>query len=184
MDRPPSLGLALAKKDRPPQVLEPRDDREVSLRKILRHDNPTFLMASIGTVLFLFSVFAWVTGAAEGEPGRSRRSGGAEADLGFISITAALMVVTCALAWLRAWRIRGLIGVGDLVLATTGKVSTAKGYSRVRFEYEHGGERRSMRRTIRRSERARALAPGDSFAILVDPVRPKRVVPIGLYDGE
>ncbi|MCI0587457.1 MAG: hypothetical protein L0323_11510 [Planctomycetes bacterium] len=184
MDRSGSLGLALAKEGRPPQVPEPRDDREVSLRKILRHDNPTFLMASIGTVLFAFSVLFWIVETLDGGRGPSRRPVDLEATRAFMSVTAVLMASLCALAWLRAWRIRGLIGVGDLVQATTGKVSTAKGTSRVRFEYEHGGERRSMRRTIRRSERDRALRPGDSFAILVDPVRPKRVVPTGLYDGD
>ncbi|MCI0587468.1 MAG: hypothetical protein L0323_11570 [Planctomycetes bacterium] len=182
MDRPRLLGAALVREDREAQSPDPRSLREITLWKILRHDPHWFPMVAFGIVLFAFSLLVWITGRMPGGRGRPARPVDPEEARAFLSVAALLMASLCAIAGLRAWRIRGLFEVGDVVQATVERVTYAKGTSRVRFDYEHRGTRCSLRRSIRKSARARALKPGDSLAILVDPDRPRRVVLAELYD--
>ena len=156
--------------------------RQVSFRKILRHDNPSFLMASFGATLFTFALFICISGTTPGGRGHRPRPVDPESAQGFLIFTGILMVSLCALAALRAIRIRRLFRSGDDVEATVETVSSAQGRSHLRLAYRHGGAHHSVRRSIRKSTRARALKPGEAFSILVDPTRPKRIVLAGLYD--
>ena len=178
-----SLAPAPVRDTPPPPSRSANDLRTVSLWRILRRDNAAFLLASFGTVLFGYALLVWITGHSFGGRGRPARAVPAEEALGFTAVTGALMVTLWAIAGLRALWIRRLFHVGEPVQATVEKVSHAKGYSRVRLGYRHRGTQCSLRRSIRRSARARTLAPGDSVAILVDPERSRRIVVAELFDG-
>ncbi len=184
MQRAGPLEAALVRKERAasPARRDLRDLRQVSLWSILRHDNASFLLASFGTVLFAYSLLVCVTGRTIGGRGRPSRPVAPGEAQAFALVTGGLMAVLCALAGLRAWRVHRLFRVGEVVQATVEAVSHAKGRSRVSLDYEFGGTRRSIRRSIRKSSRALALQPEDALALLADPHRPKRVVLAELYD--
>ena len=152
MERPHALGVALAREEEaaPSPDLPVAITRQVSLRRILRHDNLTFLLASFGTVLFAFSLVVWITGSAPGGRGRPSRTVTPEEALAEMAFTGALMIGLWVLAGLRAWRIRRLFGIGERVEARVEKISHAKGYTRLRLDYRHRGTPCSLRRSIRR----------------------------------
>lgn len=157
--------------------------RRVSWPRILKHDNPAFLLATFGTVLFAYSLLVLVTGHTPGGRGRPSKPVTTEDALGFLTATGTLMVFLCSLAGLRVWRVLRLFRIGEPAQATVETISHAKGYSKLRFGYQHDGTTHSRRRAIRKSARARTLQPGDSLAILVDPERPRRMVLAELFDG-
>src|SRR5262245_15599220 len=181
MARPSSVHVEVVRDSSPARPPEPHDVRAVSLLRILRHDNVAFLLVSFGTVLFAFALFVWVTGANPGGRGRPTRPVSPAEARGFAAFTGALMMSGCALALVRAARVRRLFRVGELVHATVAAVHHMKGYSRLRLDYRHRGEPCAVQRTIRRSARARALQPGDALAILVDPQHSRRLVLAELY---
>lgn len=182
MARPSGLGVALA----PAQPSAPELDlaalRTVPLRKLLRHDNLAFLLASFGSVLFAFALLIWITGSQPGVRGRPSRPVSPAEARAILLFTGTLMASLCSLAALRLWRIHRLFQLGELVQARVAKVSRAKGYARVWIDYRHRGTQCSVKRSIRRSARAERLAPGDSLTILVDPEHSRRLVLAELHE--
>lgn len=167
-----------------PQEAAPslRELRQVSWGRILRHDNATFLLVTFGSVLFAFALAVWLTGSAPAGRGRPAREVSPEEARALLQGAAVLLAVLWGLAGLRAGWLRRIFALGVPERATVVDVAHARGYSRVRFEYRHGGTARRLRRTIRRSPRAQALATGEAFTLLVDPGWPKRVVLAELYE--
>jgi len=161
---------------------EPGELRAVSFLRILWHDNAAFLLLTFGTVLFLFALVVWITGSAPGGRGRPARDVSPQEARIALAFTGTLMVGGGVLASLRALWLRRVFRSGEPVQATVTQVSSAKGYSRLRFEYRHGGVPYALKRSLRRSPRAQALAPGDSFTLLVDPWNSRRVVLAELYE--
>lgn len=150
--------------------------------KVLKHDNAAFLFASFPSVFVAMALFIRITG----EVPPTRHHGAVQADpraagalLGFALI---LMIVLWIPAAFRVFSIQRLFESGTEVLATVRKVSMFKGYSRIDLDYVYRGVVRSVRSTIRRSARARALGPGSSIRVIVDSSRPSRLVLAELYD--
>jgi hypothetical protein len=89
-----------------------------------------------------------------------------------------------SMAALRVARIRGLYDSGDEVEATALKVSRHRRGARLSLEYEHAGMTYRLRTSFLGSSRLATLTAGDRVSLLVDPMNPKRAVPIALYAND
>jgi hypothetical protein len=150
--------------------------------KILKHDNASFLLVCFGAIVVAMALFVLVTGEVPG--GRHRKP--MTVDSRSASVVLAYAIGIAGVLWvpavLRIRRIRDLFASGSEVRATVRKVSTRKGYSTIHLDFEHGGTKRSLRKSIRQSPKAQGLEPGSLVGVLVDPMRPSALVLAELYD--
>ena len=150
--------------------------------KVLKHDNPSFLLASFGAILVAMAFYVLVSGEVPGGRGRPGTPIDPRSAATVLAYSFGVALALWIPAALRVQRIRDVFACGTQVQATVRNVRTVKGYSRIDLDFVHNGSKRSIRRTIRRSAKAVALEPGSAVGLLVDPHSPRRVVLAELYD--
>jgi len=103
------------------------------------------------------------------------RAGERRVDWGlFLPLAAALLIGAC----LRVVWIRGLIRRGERIDAVLSSVLSSLGRTKVSYDYEFRGQKYVCNRSIRTRM---TLKQGDPLAIVVDPDRPTRSVPVQLF---
>ena len=149
--------------------------------KVVKHDNATFLLASVGVILVAIALFVKMTGTFP-----SRRHSDVQVDPQTATSLLGSMLLVVGVLWIpaafRILRIRGLFESGNEVRATVRKIQRFKGYCTIDLDFLLGGRVCAGRSTIRRSAKARTIGLGSQFGVIVDPSNPSRLVLAGLYD--
>jgi len=106
----------------------------------------------------------------------------------FASLLLACTGGVLALLWLivalRVARIRSLFDSGEELEARVEKVSRFRGGSTLKLGYELAGTTYRVRSSFQGSSRIPTFTVGDHVSLLVDPMNPKRAVPIALYESD
>jgi hypothetical protein len=149
--------------------------------KVVKHDNATFLLASVGAIFVAMAVFVKMTGTIP-----SSRHADVHVDPRTATAILENTLLVVGVLWIpaafRVLRIRDLFKSGNEVRATVRKIRRFKGYSTIDLDFLIGGRVCSSRSTIRRSAKARAIGPGSLVGVIVDPAKPSRLVLAELYD--
>ena len=85
------------------------------------------------------------------------------------------------IVFLRVMRIRGLFESGEEIEATVKKVSRSRGGTTLKLEYRRAGTTHEIPSSIQRGSRIPTFTSGTQISLLVDPLRPRRAVPVALY---
>jgi len=144
-------------------------------------DNTCYQLVVFPPGFFLFALAVKLTGTWPGGRGRPDRP----VDPEFASLLLACTGGMLALLWwivaLRVARVRGLFASGEEVEATVVKVSRFRGGSTLKLEFEGAGTTYRVRSSYQGSSRIPTFTVGDRVPLLVDPMHPKRAVPVALY---
>jgi hypothetical protein len=145
-------------------------------------DNVSYMLTSIGPVLFVLALMIKLTGTVPGGRGKPDQPVDPEFANLVLASAAALLAFFGALVSLRVARIRSLFDSGEEVEATVRKVSRFKGGATLRLEFQRGGQAYKVRSTFKRWSQTPEFTAGDRLALLVNPANPKRAVPVALYE--
>jgi hypothetical protein len=86
-----------------------------------------------------------------------------------------------AIVALRVARIRSLFDRGLEIEATVRKVKRFRGGARLKLELQHAGITYRVRSAFQRGSRTPSFDEGTRISVLVDPLNPRRAIPLALY---
>jgi hypothetical protein len=149
---------------------------------IIRTDNTCWAIVTGSPVILLMALGIKLTGAVPGSRGRPDTPlDPADATMVLLSAVALILFLSAIVAR-RVARVRSLFDAGREVGASVRKVRSFQGgRQRLELEFELLGISRRVRSAFRRSSRTPAFSEGTRISVLVDPVNPKRAIPLALY---
>jgi hypothetical protein len=147
-------------------------------------DNVCWAIATTAPFVFLLALVIKITGTIPGSRGRPDTP----LDPGVASLVlagaVALVLFLSAIVMLRVSRFRGLFDGGREVEASVRNVKHMRGArTQLKLEFRLEGILYTVRCTFLRSSRTPAFDEGARIPLLVDPLNPKRAVPLALYAG-
>jgi hypothetical protein len=154
-----------------------------SAKSIVWTDNACNTMTTLAPVVFLLALLVKLTGTVPGGRGRPDQPVTPEFANLLLASAATLVMILGVFVVLRVRRIWNLFDVGEEVEATVKKVLRFRGGARLKFEYEHGGTTYTAHAAFKRSSTTPEFEVGARIALLVDRLRPKRAVPLALYQA-
>ena len=150
---------------------------------IIWTDNACCGITTSAPVVFLMALVIKLTGTIPGSRGRPDTPVDPEIASMVLACAVALILFLSAIVAVRVARIRSLFDGGREVEACVRKVKRFRGGARLKleFEFELDGIPYKLSSAFLRSSRTPAFSEGTRISVLVDPVNPKRAIPLALY---
>jgi len=150
---------------------------------IIWTDNACCGITTSAPVVFLMALAIKLTGTIPGSRGRPDTPVDPEIASMVLACAVALILFLSAIVAVRVARIRSLFDGGREVEACVRKVKRFRGGARLKleFEFELDGIPYKVSSAFLRSSRTPAFSEGTRISVLVDPVNPKRAIPLALY---
>jgi hypothetical protein len=143
-------------------------------------DNASWAIATSAAMVFFIGLMVKLTGTIPGSRGRPDTPVDPEVASMVLACAVALILFLSAIVARRVARIRSLFDGGREVEASARKVTYFRGGARQKLELEFT-RTASHTRPFLFLRLLRTLFTGTRISVLVDPVNPKRVVPLALY---
>jgi hypothetical protein len=148
---------------------------------IIWTDNACCGITTSAPVVFLMALVIKLTGTIPGSRGRPDTPVDPEIASMVLACAVALILFLSAIVAVRVARIRSLFDGGREVEACVRKVKRFRGGARLKLEFELDGIPYKVSSAFLRSSRTPAFSEGTRISVLVDPVNPKRAIPLALY---
>ena len=152
-----------------------------SIWSIVGTDSACWQITSIAAVVFFVALMIKLTGTLPGGRGKPD----VPVDPAFASLILAYalagIVFLSAIVVRRVARIRSLFDRGLEIEATVRRVKRMRGGTTLKLEIEHAGITYSVRSSFQRGWRTPEFDEGSRISVLVDPLDPRRAVPLALY---
>ncbi len=150
---------------------------------IIWTDNACCGIIAIAPLFLLIALLIKLTGTIPGSRGRPDTPVDPEVASMVLACGVALVLFLSAIVARRVARIRSLFDGGREVEASVRKVTYFRGGARQKlaFEFELDGIPYKVSSVFLRSSRTPAFSEGTRISVLVDPVNPKRAIPLALY---
>jgi hypothetical protein len=150
---------------------------------IIWTDNACVGVATAAAMVFFIGLMVKLTGTIPGRRGGPDTPVDPEVASIVLACAVALMLFLSAIVALRVVRVRNLFDGGREVEASVRKVTYFRGGARQKLELEFDldGIPHKVSFFFLRSWRTPAFSEGTRISVLVDPVNPKRAIPLALY---
>ncbi len=148
---------------------------------IIWTDNACSRIITIAPMVFLIALLIKITGTMPGRRGRPDTPVDPEVASMVLACAVAMILVLSAIVALRVARIRSLFDGGREVEASVRKARRYRGGATLKLEFELDGIPYKVRSAFQCSSRTPAFSEGTRISVLVDPVNPKRAIPLSLY---
>ena len=148
---------------------------------IIWTDNACCWITTIAPMVFLMALVIKITGTMPGGRGRPDTPVDPEVASMVLACAVALILFLSAIVARRVARIRSLFDGGREIEASVRKVKRYRGGATLKLEFELDGFPYKVSSAFRCWWRTPAFSEGTRISVLVDPVNPKRVIPLALY---
>jgi len=149
--------------------------------KIISTDTACWRIATIAPMVLLIALAMKLTGTAPGGRGKPDRSVEPEVASMVLAGAVALILFLSAIVALRVTRSRSLFEGGREVEASVRKVKRFRGGLTLELEFELDGIPYKVSSTFVRWWRTPEFREGTRIPVQVDPMSPKRAIPLALY---
>ena len=144
-------------------------------------DNACYQITSIAAVVFLVALLIKLTGTLPGGRGKPDIPIDPEFASLILAYAVAGILFLSAIVALRVARIRSLFDRGLEIEATVRKVKRVRGGTTLKLELQHAGITYKVRTTFQPGSRTPSFDEGTRISVLVDPLNPRRAIPLALY---
>src|SRR5262245_51276379 len=144
-------------------------------------DNACYQITSIAAVVFVVALLIKLTGTLPGGRGKPDIPLDPESASRILAYAVAGILFLAAIVARRVARIRSLFDRGLEIEATVRKVKRFRGGATLKLELQHAGITYRLSSAFQRGSRTPSFDEGARISVLVDPLNPRRAVPLALY---
>ena len=144
-------------------------------------DNACYQITSLAAVVFVVALLIKLTGTLPGGRGKPDIPVDPEVASLILAYAVAGILFLSAIVALRVARIRSLFERGLEIEATVRKVKRFRGGQTLKLELQHAGITYKVRSAFQRGSKTPTFYEGTRIPVLVDPLDPRRAVPLALY---
>jgi hypothetical protein len=144
-------------------------------------DTACWRITSTAAVVLVVALMIKLTGTLPGGRGKPDIPLDPEFASLILAYAVAGILFLSAIVARRVARIRSLFDRGLEIEATVRKVKRARGGTTLRLELQHAGITYRVRTAFQRGWRTPEFEEGTRIAVLVDPLDPRRAIPLALY---
>jgi hypothetical protein len=155
--------------------------RPPSTWSIVWTDNACYQITSISAVVFVVALLIKLTGTLPGGRGKPDIPLDPEFASLILAYAVAGILFLSAIVALRVARIRSLFDRGLEIEATVRKVKCLRGGTTLKLELQYAGITYGVRTAFQRGSRTPTFDEGTRISVLVDPLNPRRAIPLALY---
>ena len=155
--------------------------KQPSTWSIVWTDNACCQITSIAAVVFVVALLIKLTGTLPGGRGKPDIPVDPEFASLVLAYAVAGILFLSAIVALRVARIRSLFDRGLEIEATVRKVKRFRGGATLKLELQHAGITYRVRTAFQRGSRTPSFDEGTRISVLVDPLNPRRAIPLALY---
>src|SRR5262245_16300194 len=155
--------------------------KQPSTWSIVWTDSACYQITSIAAVVFVVALLIKLTGTLPGGRGKPDVPVDPEFANLILAYAVAGILFLSAIVALRVARIRSLFDRGLEIEATVRKVKRYRGGTTLKLELQHAGITYRVSTTFQRWWRTPSFEEGRRISVLVDPLNPRRAIPLALY---
>jgi hypothetical protein len=144
-------------------------------------DNACYQITSIAFVVFVVALMIKLSGTLPGGRGKPDIPVDPELASLILAYAVAGILFLSAIVARRVARIRSLFDRGLEIGATVRKLKSFRGGATLHLELQHAGITYRVRTAFQRGSRTPEFEEGTRIAVLVDPLDPRRSIPLALY---